>query len=80
MAVIVKMTGYRSRESGMIDFQAALKAAQNLIAPLDYYSFHSRLTAIRKIKKTGGTRWRSASHFAAFIFYLEGVSEAEISL
>jgi hypothetical protein len=48
VAVIVKITGYRSRESGMIDFQSALKSMQNLIAPRDYYSFHSRLTSIRK--------------------------------
>jgi hypothetical protein len=31
VAVVVKMTGYRSSESGMIDFQSALKAAQNPI-------------------------------------------------
>jgi hypothetical protein len=45
------MTGYRSSESGMIDFQSALKAAQNLIDRPDYYSFHSRLTSISRIKK-----------------------------
>ena len=27
-----------------------------------------------------GEQWCSASHFAAFSFYLEGVSEAEIDL
>ena len=31
-------------------------------------------------KRTGGAQWRSASHFAAVYFYLEGVSQAEIGL
>ena len=68
----------RSRESGMIDFQSALKAVQNLIAPQEFVSIRGEIRSVNE--GSGGAQWCSASHFAAFIFYLEGESEAEIDL
>jgi hypothetical protein len=68
----------RSRESGMIDFQSALKAVQNQIAPQEFVSIRGEIRSVDE--GSGGAQWCSARHFAAFSFYLEGVSEAEIDL
>jgi hypothetical protein len=62
----------------MIDFQSALKAVQNLIAQQE---FVSNIGEIRSVNEgSDGAQWCSASHFAAFSFYLEGVSKSEIGL
>jgi hypothetical protein len=55
-------------ESGMIDFQSALKAVQNLIAPQEFVSNRGEVRSANE--RTGGAQLRSASHFAAaFIFF-----------
>jgi hypothetical protein len=52
----------------MIDFQSALKAVQNVIAPQEFVSIRGEIRSLNE--GYGGTQWRSASHFAAaFIFY-----------
>ena len=60
----------------MIDFQSALKAVQNLVAPEEFVSIRGEIRSLNQ--GSDGAQWCSASHFAAFNFYLEGVSEAEI--
>jgi len=62
----------------MIDFQSALKAVQNLIAQQEFVSIRGEIRSVNE--RSDGAQWRSAGHFAAFSFYLEGVSEAEIDL
>jgi hypothetical protein len=52
----------------MIDFQSALKAVQNLIAPQEFVSIRGEVRSANE--RTGGAQLRSASHFAAaFIFF-----------
>jgi hypothetical protein len=62
----------------MIDFKSALKAVQNLTAQKEFVSIIGEIRSVNE--GSDGAQWCSASHFAAFSFYLEGVSEAEISL
>ncbi len=72
------MIGSQPR-SGMIDFQSALKAVQNLIAQQEFVSIRVEVRSAAN-EGMGGARWRSASHFAAIYFCSEGVSEAKVSL
>ena len=58
--------------------QSALRAVQNVIAPQEFVSIRGEIRSVDE--GSGGAQWCSASHFAAFNFYLEGVSEAEIDL
>jgi|HubBroStandDraft_6_1064221.scaffolds.fasta_scaffold1231004_1 hypothetical protein len=72
------MIGSQPR-SGMIDFQSALKAVQNLIAPQEFGSIRVEVRSAVN-EGTGEAQSSSARHFAFFIFTLEGVSEAKIGL
>jgi hypothetical protein len=60
----------------MIDFKSALKAVQNLIAQQEFVSIIGEIRSVNE--GSDGAQWCSASHFAAFSSYLEGVSEAKI--
>ena len=60
----------------MIDFQSAFRAVQNVIAPQEFVSIRGEIRSLNQ--GSDGAQWCSVSHFAAFNFYLEGVSEAEI--
>ena len=55
-----------------------MKAVQNQIAPQEFVSIRGEIRSLNQ--GSDGAQWCSASHFAAFNFYLEGVSEAEIDL
>ena len=73
------MIGSQPR-SGMIDFQSALKAVQNLIAQQEFVSI--RVLFASKFGPPQTKEWAehkssSASHFAAVYFCLEGVSQAD---
>ena len=69
------MIGSQPR-SGMIDFQSALKAVQNLIAQLEFVSIRVEVRSAAN-EGMGGAQSSSASHFAAVYFCLEGVSQAD---
>jgi len=62
----------------MIDFKSALKAVQNLIAQQEFVSIIGEIRSVNE--GSDGAQWCSASHFAAFSFFLEGVSKSEIDL
>ena len=56
-----------------------VEGSADLIAPQEFVSIRGEVRSANE--RTGGAQLRSASHFAAFIFFtLEGVSEAEIGL
>ena len=67
------------RQTVCIDFQSALKAVQNLIAPQEFGSIRVEVRSAVN-EGAGEAQSSSARHFAFFIFTSEGVSEAEIGL
>ena len=72
------MIGSQPR-SGMIDFQSALKAVQNLIAQQEFVSIRGEVRSVneRLAEHSGAPPVTSLLHL---FFYLEGESEAKISL
>jgi hypothetical protein len=52
----------------MIDFQSALKAVQNLIAPQEFGSIRVEVQSAAN-EGMGGAQSSSARHFAFFIYF-----------
>jgi hypothetical protein len=73
------MIGSQPR-SGMIDFQSALKAVQNLIAPQEFVSIPVEVRSPQQTKEWTEAQSSSGRHFAFFIFTLEGEPETEVGL
>jgi hypothetical protein len=70
----------RNRDPGMIDFQNALKAVQNLIAQQEFVSIRDEIRSADKkeLAEHGGAP--PVNSMPLCFFYLEGESEAKISL
>ena len=64
----------------MIDFQSALKAVQNLIAQQEFVSIRDEIRSADKKELAEHSGAPPVTSLLHLFFYLEGESEAKISL